>query len=434
MPHSLYVVPISTYEGPIGVLEVYSRTARSFDQDERSLLIALAATAGIAMTNARLFDEQVRAREEAEQLAHVAAEQAAQLHATLAAMTDGVWICDRSGMIVSVNDAGLHMFGLERSDVVDQPVSVLADLLEVGRGERRRLGLRLALQGETIHAECDVCPHSTNADLTVDIRTTPIRDEMGSVIGAVAVIRDITESKVMERLKEDFLSVAAHELKTPITALKGYTQLALKRTPSSEAQSTHRALRTIDQQADRITKLVQKLLDVSRIQSGHLELQLAQFDLQELIMSVAERARLVAPSHIIDVEPHVPLMVRADHERLEQVIFNLVDNAIKYSPKGEKIQMSADIVGDEVWVSVHDWGVGIPDDKLPHIFERWYQAHLGTHGDYGGMGLGLYISKEIVEQHNGRMWAVSSEAEGTVIGFVLPLDPGQPAGPVPEHA
>lgn len=427
LPQSLYAVPVSTYDGSIGVLEVYSRTLRSLAPDECSLLAALAASAGIAITNARLYDAQVRARLEAERQVRVVAEQAARLHATLGAMTDGVWLCNQAGVIVSANDAGLQMFGLRRSDVVDQPVAVLADLFEVGRGERRRFGLRLALQGETMHAECDVSLRHNGDSLTVDIRSTPIRDDTGAVIGAVAVVRDLTEAKTMDRLKEEFLSAAAHELKTPITALKGYTQLALRRAPPiAEMHSTRRALATIDEQADRITKLVQKLLDVSRIQSGRLDLQLATFDLQELIAGVVEQARLLAPSHLIDIEPHSPMMITADYERLEQVLLNLVDNAIKYSAKGEPIRLAARLVDDEVRVGVHDLGVGIPGDKLPQIFDRWYQAHFGTHGDYGGMGLGLYICKEIIEQHGGHMWAMSSMAEGTTIGFALPLSSDEP--------
>jgi signal transduction histidine kinase len=114
-------------------------------------------------------------------------------------------------------------------------------------------------------------------------------------------------------------------------------------------------------------------------------------------------------------------MVMADYARLEQVLLNLIDNAIKYSSKDGTIRLVSELLPGQVRVSVHDHGVGIPENKLPHIFDRWYQAHWGTHGDYGGMGLGLYICREIIEQHGGHIWATSSAAEGTAIGFVLPL-------------
>ena len=380
------------------------------------------ALAGLADHLRRQQTALDRAREEVDQHARAAMEQTARLHAALGGMADGVWICNQAGVLISVNDAGLEMFGLQRSEVAGQPLAVLTRLFRIGRGECRRLGLGLALQGETIHAECDVSLRSNTDDLTVDIRAAPIRDEGEGIIGAVAVVRNITDAKNTDRLKDEFLSVAAHELKTPITALKGYTQLAIKRTPPvPETQYTRRALETIDEQAGRITRLVQKLLDVSRIQSGRLELQPVRFDLQKLMACVVEQAQMIAPSHTIILTPHAPIMVTADYARLEQVLRNLVDNAIKYSSKDGTIRLVSELLAGQVRVSVQDHGVGIPENKLPHIFDRWYQAHWDTRGDYGGMGLGLYICREIIEQHGGHMWATSSAAEGTAIGFVLPL-------------
>ncbi|MDQ5851871.1 MAG: PAS domain-containing protein, partial [Chloroflexota bacterium] len=213
-------------------------------------------------------------REKAERLARLAAAHAAQFGATIAAMADGVWIANESGLIVTVNDAGLHMFGLRRDEVVGQPVEALPHLVAVCRGERRHLGLRLALGGASIREECDVQLPDAAGQVTVDISATPVRNEAGAVVGAVAVVRDITQAKAMARLKDDFLSVAAHELKTPITALKGFTQLALRRSRYvPELEGLRRALHTIDEQADRITNLVHELLDANRIHAGKLELR-----------------------------------------------------------------------------------------------------------------------------------------------------------------
>lgn len=375
-----------------------------------------------AMTDAQnVSDQEAQARQEAEQQAGLAAEQAARLRATLGSMTDGVWMCNQDGALVSVNDAGLAMFGLRRSDVVGKPLSVLASLFDIGRGERRRLGLRQALQGESMHTECDVHFRNSVDVLTVDIRAMPIRDEQNVVIGAVAVVRDVTEAKLMERLREDFLSIAAHELKTPITALKGYTQLALKRShDTSENASTRRMLETINEQADRVTRLVQRLLDVSRIHSGHLELQFSQFDLQALVAGVAEQAGIANSTHTVEVVAHPPIMVIADYLRLEQVVFNLLDNAVKYSPKGGVISIATEATDVEARVTVQDQGMGIPPDKLTHIFERWYQAHQASTGDYGGMGLGLFICKEIIELHAGRIWATPAPGRGACVSFAIP--------------
>ena len=261
-------------------------------------------------------------------------------------------------------------------------------------------------------------------DLIIELCATPILDAQGAITGAVTVVRDITRTKAMDRMKEDFLSVAAHELKTPITALKGYAQLALKRIGDlPEAGSARRFLETIDGQADRITGLVQKLLDVSRIHAGKLELQPSHFDLQALIEPIVDHMRFVSPGHMIEFTKGEPVVVVADMQRIEQVLFNLLDNAVKYSPNGGVIRLSVEVEEQRARVTVADQGLGIPQEKLPHIFERWYQAHFDTHGDYGGMGLGLYICKEIVEQHGGYMWAHSYGQGGSSIGFALPLFP-----------
>lgn len=422
-PASLLALPITTSEGLHGVLEVYSAVPRTFDVDDRTLLTTLAASAGVALTNAFLFSREVRARKEAERLAYIADEQRARYVTTIGAMADGVWLCDRDGKIVTVNDAGLRMFCLSQENVIGKPLATLSDLFGISRGERRRLGLRVALQGHKVHEECNILLAKGGTRI-VDIYANPLRDEEGRITGAVAVVRDITETRAMEHVQEDFLSIAAHELKTPITALKGYAQLALKRLRTTpDVDNLQRNLETINDQADRITGLVHKLLDVSRIHAGKLELQLSRFDLQELIEGVAERAQLIAPKFHITVRPHARVLVLADLQRLEQVLYNLLDNAVKYSNAGGHITVETRLHEDRVQVTVHDQGLGIPADKLPHIFDRWFQAHFSTHGDYGGMGLGLYICKEIVERHGGWMWATSPEAGGTVVGFAIPREP-----------
>jgi two-component system phosphate regulon sensor histidine kinase PhoR len=425
LPGSLYVTPISTYDGAIGALAVYSPEHRAFDDGEQWVLNALAASAGIAIANARIYDEQVQGRKRAEELAQLAAEHTAQLSATIGAMSDGVWMCDQTGRIITVNDAALKIFPLCREKLIGHSIEILSDL--ICRGDRPHLGLRAALHGETVHVECTIQVRDVSDELVVDICATPIQNADGTIKGAVTVVRDITRAKAMDRIKEDFLSIAAHELKTPITALKGYTQLTLRRIGDlPELGGARRYLHTIDEQADRIGGLVQKLLDVSRIHTGKLDLQWSEFDLHKLVTATAERVRLISPSHTVALDG-APVMVVADMQRIEQVIYNLLENAAKYSPDGGVIRVELETSATRALVTVSDQGLGIPAEKLPYIFDRWYQAHDGTHGDFGGMGLGLYICKEIVERHGGYMWARSDEQGGSTIGFAIPLRPPQPA-------
>jgi PAS domain S-box-containing protein len=420
-PQSAYSLPINTFQGTIGALEVYTKQRKHFDDQERNVLWTLAASTGVAISNAHFLEEQVRARTNAERLAQVASEQAAQLLATFSSLSDGVWICDKNGVLVSVNDAGLTMFGLRRADVIGVELLQLPQFYDVKRGERRRLGLRVALMGEHLHSECDIVLPNSNQRLTIEVRAAPVRDG-GEIIGAVSVVRDITEAQAMARLKDDFLAIAAHELKTPITALKGYTQLVLKRTRDlPNLDNVRRALHTIDEQADRISNLVHKLLDVTHIQTGNLELQYTRLDLHNLIARTVERMQVAVPAQRFELLSHAPIIVDVDQQRIEQVLGNLLDNAVKYSGTDAPIVVETSADDTFASVTVRDQGVGIPVEKLPHIFDQWYQAHYSTHGDYGGMGLGLYISKEIVDQHGGRMWADSSPDGGTTIGFTIPL-------------
>jgi PAS domain S-box-containing protein len=420
---TLVISPLRDADG-----EIVGATFISYDITRRKLLEEEAQERNAELQ--RLIEElrrqhaaAERERDRAQALARLAGEHAAQLTATIGAMADGVWMCDATGRLIEVNDAGLRMFGLRKEDVVGASIDVLSNRI-ICRSERPHLGLRTALSGQTIRQECDVDVDGVPPDLIVELCATPILDAQGAITGAVTVVRDITRAKAMDRMKEDFLSVAAHELKTPITALKGYAQLALKRIGDlPEAGPARRFLETIDGQADRITSLVQKLLDVSRIHAGKLELQPSHFDLQDLIEPVVNHMRLISPGHTIEFMKDEPVVLVADMQRIEQVLFNLLDNAVKYSPDGGTIRLRVEIEEQRACVTVTDQGLGIPQEKLPHIFERWYQAHFDTHGDYGGMGLGLYICKEIVEQHGGYMWAHSYGQGGSSIGFALPLSP-----------
>lgn len=421
MPHSLFTVPILIGDGSSGVLEIYSADERQFDDIERGLLITLAASVGIAFLNVRLAEKEAEARQAAAQLAHRVAEQMAHEQATIGALSDGIWICNQAGTIEIVNNAGLDMFGLDRKAVVGQPLSVFDQLLSVQSEEYPYLGLRIALQGVVVRAKCEVRVSHDYEPVMIDICTTPIRDEGGDLFGAVALVRDISRAATMERMRDDFLSIAAHELKTPITALKGYAQLALRRASKmSEIQDISRTLTTIDEQADRINSLINKLLEVSHIRSGQLELHWSYFDLQALIVSVVSKIYVHMPQYPIIVSPHPPILMKADRERLKEVVYNLLDNGVKYSQPGVPIEVMTKMVDGNVLVLVRDRGLGIPVEQLPFIFDQWYQAHDATSGDYGGMGLGLYISKQIVEQHGGSIWVTSSEAEGTTAGFTIP--------------
>ncbi|HET6315272.1 MAG TPA: ATP-binding protein, partial [Chloroflexota bacterium] len=233
------------------------------------------------------------------------------------------------------------------------------------------------------------------------------------------------EARTAISIRDEFLSVAAHELKTPMTSLRGYAQLLgreLERGDVPSPERAHRAAVTIQVQVDKLARLVAQLLDISRIQSGKLAIERRPTDLSQLVRDVIESARPQLERHTVVVRLTNQLLVEVDPLRLEQVMTNLLDNAIKYSPDGGQIDVVLESSPHQVELSVRDRGVGVPQEHRAHIFDRFYQAHAGGPlTSMAGMGLGLYISRQIVELHGGDIKAEFPENGGTRVIVVLPL-------------
>lgn len=229
------------------------------------------------------------------------------------------------------------------------------------------------------------------------------------------------EAEAANRAKDAFLSTAAHELKTPLTTIKAYVQLL--RQWSTDDRST-RALTVTNWQCDRLARLVDELLELSRLASGRLELRRTRFDLGRLVAEVVERIQILTTRHRLRVRVSTHAAVDADPERIEQVLVNLLSNAIKFSPQGGDVEIGVSARGGlrrEMMVSVEDHGIGVPREKQDRLFEQFYQAHAGTPHDYGGMGIGLYLSRELVLRHGGQMWCASEEGVGSTFSFSLPI-------------
>jgi signal transduction histidine kinase len=240
---------------------------------------------------------------------------------------------------------------------------------------------------------------------------------------AVENARLIGSLRQAEQLKGEFLSIAAHELKTPVTSLRGYAQLTRRHLSTATEPNVPRiaqALEVIDRQSTKLGSLVSQLLDVSRLESDHLTLAPAETDLVALAEGVVRMARLNAPEHEIVLTAPGPVVASVDALRLEQVVQNLLDNAVKFSPEGSRIDISVRLAdADEAEIVVADQGVGIPDEHLPHIFERAYQG--GEVHRTAGLGLGLFISRQVVELHGGRIEATSPPGGGARLAITLPV-------------
>jgi signal transduction histidine kinase len=292
----------------------------------------------------------------------------------------------------------------------------------VRRGvERRNLGRALEQRvGELEEANRRI------ADLNADLERR-VEEATAELRAAVARLEELDE------LKSQFLSIASHELRTPITAVSGFAQLALRgvrerlgaakaaEDQGADLQRLMRQLTVIHDQSAKLGRLVRELLDVSRIQSGRLEFDLGPIDLGEVARTVVEQTQMTAPAYRYDVQTPERVTIMGDRDHLEQVIANLVDNAVKYSPEGGPVRVRVWREGDEAHLLVEDEGIGIPPQQVERIFELFFRTHEAEARRTPGLGLGLYITRGIIERHGGRIWAESEEGKGTRVHVILPV-------------
>ena len=234
-------------------------------------------------------------------------------------------------------------------------------------------------------------------------------------------MEDVTEKKHIEQQKDDFISIASHELKTPVTSMKAYTQLLQKHPLITNDKKATFMLEKMDSQMNRLIELVASFMNVYKMRTGKLRLKKQRFQLEDLIAEVVGNFQYTISSHIVERTDATKVKVYADKARIHQVLINLISNAIKYSPEANKVIVSQKSLTGKVTVSVKDFGMGIPKEEQAKIYERFYRAKGKKEGDIPGLGLGLFISTEIVKQHGGELWMKSIERKGSTFYFSLPI-------------
>jgi signal transduction histidine kinase/CHASE3 domain sensor protein len=226
----------------------------------------------------------------------------------------------------------------------------------------------------------------------------------------------------LSRLKDEFLSIASHELRTPVTSIKGYTQLAKMLIKEGDLGTSEEYLDIALDQIDRMSRLILELLDVSRIETGRLEIRREAIGWAQFVRDVVHRHHTAVSDRRFHVSvPDDGKTIIGDRDRLEQVLGNLLENAVKYSPDGSDVTVTVEDRGDSYVTQVCDRGIGIPADELRQVFERFHRGRQVSSTNYGGLGLGLYITKQIIERHGGAIWVESKEGQGTRFYFSLPL-------------
>ncbi len=384
---------------------------QEFTQEDEETLALFASQAALAIANARRHRKERLTR--------------ANLETLIDTSPVGVVVLDaRTGDPVSINrEAQRILGGLQEPD---EPDDYLGDVLTIQRHDGREISLRessvaqLLRAGETVRAEEVVLKAPNGRSVTVLLNATPIRSGEDDVESFVVVLQDMTPLEELERVRADFLAMVSHELRAPLTSIKGSAATVLGSTTDMDPSLVRQFFRIIEDQADRMNDLVADLLDVARIETGALSVSPEPAEVTVLV----DRARSALDNAgggtrlQIDIEPNLPL-VMADRRRVVQVLGNLFANATQHSPQSSVIRVSATRQDVYVAVSVSDEGRGIPAERLPHLFRKFYGTQSEERG--GNTGLGLAICKGIVEAHGGRIWA---ESDGSGLGaqftFTLP--------------
>jgi PAS domain S-box-containing protein len=395
---ALLAVPLSSQEDvPGGVLAVYSRRPRDWRPEEIEALVSLAGNTSAALDNASLY---LRVSLESERSL-----------AILASAADGIVAVDRAGKVVLWNAAAERITGVASTEALGRtPAEVLHHDLEEGAdGQPRERTILLARGGH---------------EIWLSVSEAIMKDPSGEIAGKIFTLRDISADRFVEQAKTDFVASVSHELRAPLTSIYGFAETLLRRNELFDEGQRRTFLAYIASESERLTEIVDTLLDVAQLDSGELEIELGSTDVTQLVNEVVDRARasqeLSANGQTIQVDlPDEPLRIEADREKLSRVLFNLVDNAIRYSPSGGTITVRGRRGPETVELRVADQGAGVPEAERERIFSKFYRGESSLMG--GGTGLGLFISRGLISAMGGRIWIESPEGEGSVFAIELPI-------------
>ena len=351
----------------------------------------------------------------------------ARLAAIIASSDDAIISKDLDGRITSWNTAAERLFGYTAAEVVGQSITIVIpkDRLneEVGVLARIRAGLSVE-HFETVRQHKD--GHLIDISLTV----SPIRTPDGRIIGASKIARDITEqrrlramSEEASRLKDEFLAVLSHELRTPLNTVLGYARMLRRDDKRMTGELREQALEALERNAESLTRLVSDVLDTSRIVTGKLRLALEECPVDQIVALAIDTVTPVAEAKgiALEVKLDAGLSVLADRDRLQQVMWNLLSNAIKFTPSGGGITVRAGKDGESVAISVQDTGIGIAEEHLPYVFQRFWQAYTGASREFAGLGIGLALARHLVELHGGAISVASAGlGRGSLFTVSLP--------------
>ncbi len=409
-------LPLMYEEELFGVIYLF-RSEYAFTQLDWQFLQGFADQAAIAVRNVRLYHQLETER--------------SRLETIIENSAHGIMILGADRHVLVINQALAAMLGMPPEAALDKPCDEVLNLSNVQGDDFCQSEPVPTFANEvSLHSEGELM-RPGGGRLVVSLTYTPLYDDEGKVVNIVVNVHDITRFREEEEMKSTFASIISHELKTPVALIKGYAQTLARPDAQWDAETARQSLQIIEEEADRLEGLINNMLDVSRIQAGGLRLDFDDVDLQTLIRKVVEAYRTQTDHHQIELDfPHPLPPVRGDEERLRQVFTNLLGNAIKYSPAGGVIRLGGwqesdrEAQGEQrVVLYVADQGIGIPQEELSKIFDRFYRVDSTMRRTTAGAGVGLYLAKAIVEAHTGQLWVTSEPRKGTTFFIALPVEP-----------
>ncbi|HRF60640.1 MAG TPA: ATP-binding protein [Fimbriimonadaceae bacterium] len=385
----------------IGVLHAFNkRHGEDFNDEDVRLLERMARNVGSIIANLQLYREVVEEREE--------------LLQTFESLTAGLVLVSPEGRISQMNNSARKIFAVN-AEITGKPFR------EVMRSDDLSAVFETGLRGEEPPGT-EVVLSFGGSDRIYQVQAAPVRNEEGKDLGVVAILNDITEIKNIERMKSSFVAMASHELRTPLTAIKGFTSTLLMDDGFSPDER-HEFLMIMDQECDRLRRLIDDLLNTARIEAGEsLKPNYTLVGLRDLLDKVVMIQKQATSRHTIalSVTTDIPDVI-GDQDKIDQILTNLLNNAIKYSPNGGDIIVHACVDGDDILMGVEDHGMGIPPDHLGKVFEKFHRVNNEDNRKIYGTGLGLYLVKHLVEGvHLGRIWVESEVGKGSTFWFRIP--------------
>lgn len=411
---SALAVPVKVAGEPYGAFIIGYRDDHDFAAEEINLAMGVADHAAVAIQNASLYEE-VRRR-------------AAEMDAVINSIADGVVVYDPAGRIVQINEAAREMYGYSEDDI-ERPLEERLPRLRLADAQGRVLPpeetpIARALHRREVIIGQEVLLHRPDGRIfRLAFTIAPVTDAQKRMLGAVATLHDITDLVEMERRREDLVHVVAHDIRQPLTIIHGQAQLMRRALAAGNVERAGKSLEAVLTSAQRMNTMIRDLVDSTRIEMGRLDLHRQAIDVPAFTRDLLNRmaAVLDAKRVRVEVNGHAPVPPAcADPDRLERILGNLISNALKYSDPESEITLAIKQHDAEVLVSIQDRGQGIPPEQLPHIFDRYFRVDAQPTSKVESLGLGLYITKMLVEAHGGRIWVESEVGQGSTFTFTLP--------------